>query len=112
MNVVEGYEKHLKEFREKYSDVPGIISIEDDNWDGSTFVVIADFSKFDKDSIPQTYGWADIFIIDVYRERDAMEEVLQNLRAQNPDLKDDALGFFVQRVEAMNKLIRSYEEKK
>lgn len=114
MISLEDYDKYLKEFQAKYSHLPGVISIEDDKWDGSTFVVVADLSKFDKDSVPHTYEGADIFVVDVYGERDSMKEVVKNLMAQHPDLKEDdkALDFFHRRIHILEECIQKYEEKK
>lgn len=114
MISLEDYDKALKEFQKKYGQTPGIISIEDDKWDGSMIVVIVDFAKFDKQSLPETYLGADVFVVDVYKERDSFKEMISNLRSQYPELDESSnnFQFFVRRAELLDKTIQDYEKRK
>jgi DNA repair ATPase RecN len=105
------YLENLKSFKSQYESVPGVISISDDNWDGSSFIVMTDNTKFNVNSIPQTYKGLDIFVVDVYGEVKTYQGIIDDAKEKYPELKenDSALAIFNSRMNMLNEIIKNYE---
>ena len=105
------YLENLKSFKSQYESVPGVISISDDNWDGSSFIVMMDNTKFDASSIPNTYKGFDIFVVDVYGEVKTYQGIIEDAKEKYPELKenDSPLAIFNSRLRSLGEVIKNYE---
>jgi hypothetical protein len=101
------YDRVFKSFKEQYSSLPGIMDIREDNWFGDTFIIAFDRRKFQEGSIPSSYQEVDTILIDVYKDKQHIDSLLDEYKNVKAD--DPVMMHFKHRLEWINQLIDKYE---
>lgn len=102
------YDPCLAEFKELYSSTPGVMMIDEDHWDGSTFAVLVDSKLFKDDSIPVVFKDYDIFICPVYEQLEQFKETVMFVASAHPN-NNEGVTFFKRQVERLQEVINKYE---
>lgn len=106
------YDSTLEEFRKLYSLTPGVMLIDEDHWDGSSFVVMVDDFIFKYDgSIPESYKGYEIIFYYVYDKLEGYNDVISFYTNHNLNQKMPT-DYFHRQVKRLEEIINNYEASK
>lgn len=80
----EKYQQIVNDFKSKYSDSPGVISIKEDDWFGEDIVVFIYEKDFAVGSLPKDFSEVNVRVVDTEKEIQSWQKI--------SDMCDDLAG--------------------
>lgn len=108
---IEQYDKSLKAFKVQFGNIFGVIKITGDDWDGSSFIVLAHFNTVSKSQFPESFEGFRVEVIDPYIQFESLKGTYENLLNTYPDLKSDdsQLSWLKNQISFYEKIINEDE---
>lgn len=108
---MDDYTTQLNNFTSEFKETPGVVSIEEDRWDGSTFIVYIDFKKYKPNSIPTKYLTYDVDVMDLYEKLYLYNNMIKQCKLFNINKDDHTYqAFLLWRNNILN-VINLYESR-
>lgn len=106
-------EEIVRELNLQYKDIPGIVSIQLDDFIGD-YVVVAIDTELLTVELPETYKDVKLIIFDVYQNYKTLSDVIDDLVVNEPGLWDHGttLEALVRTCDYYKRIIKDYEKRK
>lgn len=104
----------FREFKDIYSQVEGVISIEEDNFIGDTFIVCIDSKVYKENTIPSSYKGIFTYIVDVLKIKEEYSTLISKIQQEYPhtsEHRDSTYDFFKKHVDLFETMLDKYNKK-
>ena len=110
--LVDDYDQKFLSFKEKYSNLPGVMQIDEDLFSGTWITLVVDRATFNKKSVPDEYEGLVVHITDAYLSRDSLKKSLDSIAGHVLDTDGQKMiSLLNEEADRLSSIISEYEKR-